>query len=364
MDIGHLQQHVFAYIALFIGVGMLVLWEVKFSLIMLLITFISNIVFYIIYSPLTVDEFLINGGMLTVTVAIFSVFLIRMRYRLTYKEIKSRLELANSKEIIEQKHVEVLHQKQEITDSINYAKNIQHAILPDKKDMLKVFPDSFLLFKAKDIVSGDFFWFTQKEDQFLFAAADCTGHGVPGALMSMIGNSFLNEITNEKNILSPGEMLSSLRKLIVQTFKKSSGKNERKDGMDIALCSFNTKTLQLQYAGAYNPLWLFKKGEFTEITGNKFPVGSHINEVMENFTNHEVQLEKGDCIYVFTDGFADQFGGPKGKKFKYNMFKDLLVAAKGKAMEEQKSILYNAFENWKGSLEQVDDLLIIGIRIS
>ena len=276
------------------------------------------------------------------------------------RDIRERLrleaEINQQKEVIEQKN-------KDITDSIEYAKHIQQAILPDKKDMLKIFPDSFILFKAKDIVSGDFFWFTQKGDDFLFAAADCTGHGVPGALMSMIGNSFLNEITNKKNILSPGEMLNSLRKLIVQTFKKSSG-NERKDGMDVALCSFNTQTRKLQYAGAYNPLWLLKNGEFVEITANKFPVGSHIDEVMANFTDHEVQLQQGDCIYIFTDGFADQFGGPKGKKMKYNMFKDLLITAKDKTMEQQKSILYNAFENWKGTLEQVDDLLIIGIRVS
>jgi cytochrome c oxidase subunit IV len=206
MDIEHFQQHAFAYMVLFIGVGMLVLWEVIFSVIILAATIISNVIFYLANSQLTVQEFIINGGLLILTVAVFCVFLIRTRYNLTYSEIRSRLELAKSKEIIEQKHEEVVHQKKEITDSINYARSIQESLIPVESHFNSHFKDSFVLFKPKDIVSGDFFWIYEKNNEIFYATADCTGHGVPGGFMTMLGLSFLDEIVEVKGVKIPSEI--------------------------------------------------------------------------------------------------------------------------------------------------------------
>ena len=276
------------------------------------------------------------------------------------RDIRERLKL--EKEVTMQKNI-IEQKNKDITDSIEYAKNIQKAILPDKAELKQVAPESFIFFKAKDIVSGDFYWFNKKGDNLLIAAADCTGHGVPGALMSMIGNSFLNEIVNEKNITRPGEILDALRDSIIKTFKKRTDGSQRKDGMDIALCSFNLKTKNLQYAGAFNCLWIIQNGQLKEVDANKYPIGNYDTGELKKFTNHEIQLQSGDGFYIYTDGYADQFGGPKGKKFKYKQMAELILQNQNKNMEEQKSALYNAHESWRGKLEQVDDILVIGVKV-
>jgi PAS domain S-box-containing protein len=272
------------------------------------------------------------------------------------ERLKMEKEIQVQNEIIEQKNKDIL-------DSIEYARNIQQAVLPDKEELPRILPNSFIFFKAKDIVSGDFYWFAQKGDEVLIAAADCTGHGVPGALMSMIGSSYLNEIVNERKITKPSEILNMLREKIIGTLRKRQDGSETRDGMDIALISLNTKTNLLQFAGAFNPLWLHRNGEWIEKTANKFPIGAYVGHESNAFTNHEIPLEKGDMIYIFTDGYADQFGGPHGKKFKYKQFQQVLTNIQDNTMEEQKQVLLFNHEQWRGGLEQVDDILVIGVKV-
>lgn len=293
------------------------------------------------------------------------------------RDIRERMrmekEIHDQKEIIEEKN-------KSITESIEYAKNIQEAILPNRENLKNHVSDAFILYMPKDIVSGDFYWYTRKENNLLFAAVDCTGHGVPGALMSIIGNSGLNDIVNSKNIHIPGDILNQLRDDVIHTLRQADMGHERKDGMDIALCNLDVTKNKLQYAGAFNSLWIVRKnienstlvksGEVVpyipgvgEVKADKFPVGTFIGRDLVPFHNHEIELEKGDCIYIFTDGFADQFGGPKGKKYKYKHLLELLAANSGKPMTEQKALLRKAYLDWRGNLEQIDDVLIIGVRI-
>jgi serine phosphatase RsbU (regulator of sigma subunit) len=361
MDLAHLQKHTFAYIALFIGVGMLVLWDIKLSIIILIATIISNIIFYKINSTLTIDEFLINGGLLTLSVAVFCVFLIRTRYRLTLNEIRIRLELAKSKEIIEEKHEEVLLQKKEITDSINYARSIQRAFIPTEEQFNSYFKDSFVYFKPKDIVSGDFYWAYQKDNLLFYATADCTGHGVPGGFMTMLGLSFLDDIIESKATTNPASALNLIRDKIVNTLKQSGNIGENKDGMDIAICCIDKTKNELTYSSANNSLYMIRDNELTIYKGDKQPCGFYHEN--KPFTAHTISLKPNDCIYTFTDGFADQFGGPKGKKFRYKQFEEILLNNVNDSFSVQKNKLSSAFESWKGDLEQVDDILVIGIKI-
>lgn len=382
MDIAHFQKHAFAYMVLFIGVGMLVLWEIRLSLLLGVTTILANIIFYKINSRLSVDEFLINGGLITLSVVVFCVFLIRTRYRLIYNDIRIRLELERSKQVIEQKHEEVVLQKieiqnqkdtleeknREITDSINYAKNIQSAFIPSEEKFNSYFRDSFVLFKPKDIVSGDFYWVHSKNDLVFYVTADCTGHGVPGGFMTMLGLSFLDEIIASQNIMSPSEVLNLLRDKIISTLNQSGTVGQNKDGMDITICCINKKTKELTYSSANNdmyivrnPLNLTEEKEFIILKANRQPCG--YSDLNKPFTQAVVQLREGDSLYTFTDGFADQFGGPKGKKFRYKQFEQTLLKNSHMGFAVQKSILNNENENWRGTLEQVDDILVIGVKI-
>jgi serine phosphatase RsbU (regulator of sigma subunit) len=247
-----------------------------------------------------------------------------------------------------------------ITDSINYAKLIQEAILPPKELKYRLFPDAFVLYQPKDIVSGDFYWFTEKNKKKLIATVDCTGHGVPGAFMSMIGNALLNEIINEKGVTSPSEILKQLREKIIDSLKQKDGQN--KDGMDISILCFDDTTNTVEFAGANNPLWLIRNGVIQEIKADKQPIGLHHGE-SKPFSNHIINLIKDDSIYIFTDGYADQFGGEDGKKFKYKQLQNILLSIQDKRMIEQEKILIEKINDWKGNLEQVDDILIIGVRV-
>ena len=265
-------------------------------------------------------------------------------------------------EIVEQKTI-IEKKNRDITDSIDYAKTIQDATLPSKDIMFMHFPDSFILFKPKDIVSGDFYWFTGRNGKRLVAACDCTGHGVPGALMSMIGNNILNQIVNEKGITAPDEILDSLHKEIRKTLKQEE-QSETKDGMDAAIISFNNET-EIEYSGAQRPIWIIKNQEraaLLEIKGNKFAVGGLQIETERKFTNHTISLTSGDSIYIFSDGFADQFSD-KDKKLMTSKFKEILLEIQNKTMQEQEKYLDTFIDNWRGNREQIDDILVIGIRI-
>jgi phosphoserine phosphatase RsbU/P len=375
MDLAHMQKHAFAYMALFIGVGMLVLWEVWFSVVLVIANIIANIIFYKLWSPLTVDEFIINGGLLLFTVAIFMIFLIRQRYRLTVKEITSRLGLAKSKELIEKEHAIVIEQKhhiesqkdqlaeinKEITDSINYARRIQSAFIPTEESFIKHFPEAFVLFRPKDIVSGDFYWLFEHNEKIFYATADCTGHGVPGGFMTMLGLSFLEEIVEIKGETRVNEILNYLRDRIVTTLKQSGNVGESKDGMDIAVCCIDRDKKLMTYSAANNSVNILRKGELIELKPDKQPCGFFHEP--RPFKLNEFALEEGDIVYTFTDGYADQFGGPNGKKFKYRKLEEMLVQNAAKPFAQQKQILLDAITDWMGKEhQQVDDILVIGLK--
>lgn len=226
----------------------------------------------------------------------------------------------------------------------------------------------FIFYKPKDIVSGDFYWAlahkpkTKENELFYICTADCTGHGVPGALMSMLGISHLNESIIEKGIAEPHEILNNVRKGIIESLDSEGNNEENKDGMDCVLCSFDFKTNKLEFAAANNPLWIFRNGEMIEYKPDKMPVGKYQRDA-SSFTLQAVDLQKGDIVYTFTDGFADQFGGDKGKKLKYKPFQQILMDIANLPMKNQHEKLDKLFEKWKGNLEQVDDVLVIGIKI-
>ncbi len=273
-------------------------------------------------------------------------------------------EIAIEKELIakisEQKN-KIEQQQKELGESLEYASSIQSALLPDLRLFYKIFPDSFVLFKPRDIVSGDFYWYARKGCRVVFTAADCTGHGVPGAFMSMLGISFLNEIVS-KSIPRANTFLNRLRENIMKALHQTGERHENKDGMDIALCVIDLDKLVMEFSGAFNPLYLIRKGVLHETRGDKMPIG--INAITEkSFTNNIIKLEKGDLIYLFSDGYADQFGGPNDKKFKHKSLRELLIKIRKKSMETQKKELERSFITWKGDREQIDDVLLIGIKI-
>ena len=368
MNVDELQKHTFAYIALFIGAGMFVLWRPFYSVMIVVFSLVANVIFFWFLGHLKVGDILINGGMLTLSVALFTILLIHTRTNLTKKEIIARLALAESNNQLEIKNEIIEEKSKDIRDSINYAQRIQQAILPSAEKINTVLKDYFIFFKPKDIVSGDFYWHaavkTTPQDGspanniVVMAAVDCTGHGVPGALMSIIGSTILNQTTTAAAVNSPADALGFLNKEITKSL------NSIKDGMDMALCAINFDKLELQYAGANNPLYIVRQKQFIEVKPDKLAIGADTDDAaIKVFTNHTIKLEKGDSVYLFTDGYADQFGGPNGKKFKYKKFQELLIEMQDNTMEEQKQILNFHFEQWKGSLEQVDDILVIGIRI-
>ena len=375
MDLATMQKHTFAYIALFIGVGMLILWEFKYSFLLVIISVASNILFFKVNSKLTVEEFIINGALLTLSVAIFSMFLIRSRRRLTINEIRSRMELSKSKELIEKEHAIVIEQKKtisiqkevveeknkEITDSINYAKGIQSALIPTEHEFIKHFTDCFVFFKPKDIVSGDFYWVFERGDKVFYATADCTGHGVPGGFMTMLGLTFLDDIVSAQAISEPAEILHSLREKIISTLKQTATTVENKDGMDITLCCLDRSSNSLKYASANNQLYVVSNGNLRKYEGDRQPCGFY--HELNPFTNHEIKLQSGDCIYTCTDGYRDQFGGREGKRFKSKQFESMLGEIHDLPFSKQKQMVISKLDKWRGTLEQVDDVLLIGIKV-
>ena len=260
-------------------------------------------------------------------------------------------ELKEQKDIVEIKN-------HEITESIEYAKRIQNGLLPSDNLFHQLFQGGFVFYLPKDIVSGDFYWTDNIGKRNYIAAVDCTGHGVPGAMVSVMGFNHLNRCMKELGLTKPGEILDKLSELMVDSFQKSD--LTIYDGMDIALCCLDTQTGMLEYAGANNPLYIISRGELNEVKATKKPIGRSDNT--DRFVNHSLQLKKGDSFYIFSDGFADQFGGPKNKKFKYKDFKNLLLEVSGKAPEEQKEVIVKAFNDWKGINAQLDDVCVIGVR--
>lgn len=279
---------------------------------------------------------------------------LRRENRILEEKVKQRTAL-----VVAQKE-ELAQKNKDITDSIEYAKRIQVAILPP----VIPFRDTFILFKPKAIVSGDFYWLVEMDGKEFIAAVDCTGHGVPGAFMSIIGYNMLNKIVKEYGILKPSDILNHLDKEVNNTLQQSAEeKNIIKDGMDMSLVCFNRKEKVLEFSGAYNPIYLIRHGELTEIKGDRFTIGRSVTDVREKvFTNHNIKIQDGDTIYLFSDGYADQFGGILRKKFKSAPMKELFLKIQNKNMEEQKLILDSTIETWRGDIEQIDDILVIGRR--
>lgn len=296
------------------------------------------------------------GLVLLLVLAFFIYRGYRLKQRANEIIIRQKDEVEKQKEIIEEK-------QKEITDSIHYAKRIQGALLASDTFLKKNLPDYFVLYKPKDIVSGDFYWAAKTENnELLLATADCTGHGVPGAFMSLLGVNFLNEIVSGKKIVQPDLIFNELRKEIIHALNPEGSETAARDGMDAVLCKFDFVKMKLEYAAANNALWIIRNGELMEFTADKMPIGKYAEE-NKNFSLQTIQLQKGDLIYTFTDGYSDQFGGEKGKKFKYKPLQKLLLAIQSSSMENQRAQLDKTIEEWRGNYEQVDDILMIGVRV-
>jgi len=278
--------------------------------------------------------------------------------RVSYEGLEEKVRERTS-ELVEQKAI-VEHKNNEIIDSISYARFIQHALLPSEKIIQQQFPESFVYFEPKDIIAGDFYWFENKNDISWFAVADCTGHGVPGAMVSVLCINSLNQALIEYPGSTTGELLNLVRDKVVATFTKEEG--SVKDGMDISIANFNHNTKVLQWSGANNPLWIYRDEEVLTFAPNKQPIGQF--EAAVPFETHEIHLKKNDLIILFSDGFADQFGGPKGKKYKYAPFREFISENKSSGISVLKEKLKTEFHAWKGEIEQTDDVCVMGIKIN
>lgn len=299
---------------------------------------------------LLVTYYLYAGLLIVLILAAF----ILNRYRVSNKQ---KAVIISQKKIVDTAFAELEVKNTEILDSIIYAKRIQSAILPPLKTVKSELPDSFILYKPKDVVAGDFYWLEKKASKVFFSVADCTGHGVPGALVSVVCINALNRTVREQGITDPGKILDNTRDIVVSEFEKSE--EDVNDGMDIALCTI--EGMKLQYAGANNPLWVVRNGQIISFRADKRPIGKF--DFNLPYETHNVDLESGDVIYLFSDGYADQFGGDKGKKFKLKAFMALVERISAKSMEEQHQILETEFENWRGDIDQIDDICIMGIRV-
>ena len=299
---------------------------------------------------------------------IYAAILFVIIFRANRCNKRANVKLKAQNEEIIRHHDLIARQNKEITDSIIYARRIQRAILPTSK-MLKDDLEMYIFYRPRDIVSGDFYWMSKKEDKSIIVAADCTGHGVPGAFMSMLGVAFLNEIVGRENEICANEILNKLRDKVVGALNQTSRLGEEKvfnkDGMDIALCVIDYPRMFLQYAGAYNPLILIRDKELMEVKANRMPVAYSDEYGNKKFTNHLIPLSPNDCIYMFSDGFTDQFGGceEKCKKYSKKRFKSTLLNVCELPMNEQKEIMEQTYDEWKGNREQIDDVLLVGIRI-
>lgn len=283
--------------------------------------------------------------------------------RILEQKVKERTEeVVNQRDEIEDQREKLEELYKDVTDSIIYAKRLQYSILPPEDKIKEICLDSFVYFKPKDIVSGDFYWFEKVNNISLYAAVDCTGHGVPGAFMSLVGANGLNSAVREHKITKPAEILNQLNAYVTESLNKDNEDSSIRDGMDMTICAIDYDTLTLQYAGANNPLYIIRGGKIMVTKADKFAIAS-FKPGEKKYTNHTFQLEKDDVIYVFSDGYVDQFGGSKGKKFMYKNFRSLLLDIHKKPLKEQKHILFSELRDWQGEMEQIDDVLVIGLKV-
>jgi serine phosphatase RsbU (regulator of sigma subunit) len=321
------------------------------------------------------------GGLATITVIVFLIAYAYVQKRKDNKRINEKNtliseaneelkqlneEITVQKEEIETQRDHLFNQNEAITASINYAQRIQSAMLPPETYIHELLDEVFILYKPRDIVSGDFYWIKQVNQYVIVVAADCTGHGVPGAFMSMLGMSFLTEIVQRREITQANQVLNEMRHQIKQSLRQHGHPEETKDGIDMALCIIDEKTRMMQYAGANNPLYIIKESngnpELNEIKSDRMPVGYYAGKD-KPFTNHAINLEIGDTFYLFSDGFVDQKGGDENKKFMSRNFKRLLFEIHDQPMYEQKEILDNTLMDWMGNNSQTDDILVVGVRV-
>ena len=289
--------------------------------------------------------------------------LIKEKKILEQKVQERTIKIEKQKEALAIQNKTIEEKNKDITDSIQYAKKIQEAILPPPEQIKNIVDDYFILYRPRDIVSGDYYWITHRDDISIIVAADCTGHGVPGAFMSMLGIAFLNEIVNKEGIIQSNEILNRLRQQVVHQLHQDGEDGNSKDGMDVSLYVINHKTMQLSFSGAYNPLFIIRDNEIIQLKADRMPIGYYIKMDVP-FSIENFELKKGDCLYNSSDGYTDQFGGPKGKKFMTKKFKNLLLDIHKKPMKEQRDILDKTIDNWRGDeIEQIDDIIVIGIRI-
>jgi serine phosphatase RsbU (regulator of sigma subunit) len=303
-----------------------------------------------------------------------------VRYRLSRLERAKRVleeqvklkthELREEKHKVEEQKKEIEKKNRDITASIHYAKRIQDAILPGRDDIHKLIPQAFILFRPRDIVSGDFYWFTQvdvkgedgkAEQLVMIAAVDCTGHGVPGAFMSLVGYDLLSDIVDGHKVTDPALVLHKLHEGVVQTLKKEEKDSGTVDGMDISLCAINPNKRTLAFSSTGRPLFLIRDGEVSVIRNGRHPIGLVLKKERSYETQH-LALQEGDTVYIFTDGYCDQLGGDEGEKLMYDRFRELLLSVQDKPLPEQETILASHLEKWRGEYPQLDDILVIGMR--
>ena len=275
-------------------------------------------------------------------------------------------ELKENNKTIELQKLTIEHKSREITDSIKYANNIQSALMPREDEVANYFKDAFVLFKPKAIISGDFYWISEVDNKIIYATADCTGHGVPGGFMSMLGISLLNEVVKEHELTEPALILSRIRKKVITALRQKGLSGEHQDGMDMIVCVIDKSKNELIFASANRPIYIVSKNQneysLTEYKGDNHPVGIYGRD-LKPFKQLKIQLSEDDTLYTFSDGFADQFGGPSGKKFKYKQMKELFLAIADKPLATQKKLIDTAFTDWQGDLEQIDDICIIGVKV-
>lgn len=305
----------------------------------------------------------VGGGVLLVVIVVILWNRAVARKRVNIRLNQQKQEIVEKNAKLHEANVEIELKNKDITDSIQYASRIQEAILPEVEFAATFGDTGFVLFRPKDIVSGDFYWTAQVGDYLLFAAVDCTGHGVPGAFMSIVCSNLLSQSVKEHGLIRPDEILNDVNIRLSETLRQRRDESRVRDGMDIALCCINKKTRHMTFAGAYNPAWIFRGTELIELTPDKFPVGLFEEEELRIFKFREIQLQKGDRIYVFSDGYSDQFGGPLGKKYKRSTFIEFVRGLQTLPMKEQRELLEQEHLAWKGTNEQIDDILVMGVEV-
>ncbi len=366
IDLSGFTGHTLNYIALWIGAGMFILWRIEYSLIIVAISLTGYIVAISLHEEFTFQEAMVNGGLLLIVVTIFTVVLIQARYSLTLKTIKARLALEEANNALETQKQLVEQKNKAIMDSIRYAERIQNATLPQSELIHRAFPEAFVFFKPRDVVSGDFYWLWHdaQSGRALIAAMDCTGHGVPGAFMSMKGDALLNQLVNAERVVSPEQILKEMDYEIRKGLKQDATHN--KDGMDGTICLVDFQQRKLYFAGAKNPLIYFQEGEMHRIKGDSHPIGgASWGDEEAHFTLHEIDISTPTTFYIFSDGFQDQFGGKRNRKFLTKNFRQLLAKIHQKPMAEQHETLSQTIINYmeEGNAKQIDDILVVGVRV-